>query len=188
MKPLSLQALAHGLVSLVLVYSVFVADTWETAGGSGYTLYLAAAWAFLTGLALSHIAHEWCHFLGAILGKSALTIKPGVHPLFFDFDLSANTSRQFLLLSIGGLLGNVLLLCTLLLYVVPKTLVLTSLLAAVSGQLVFVLILELPVSVAVLAGSDPLTSLTRHFGQGGPLFLRAAIAGAATATLVFLLC
>ena len=184
---LARQALAHGGVALLLVYTVALADSWEKTGGAGVVaLYLAAAWAFLAGLGLSHILHEWCHFFGAVLARSAVTLKPAVHPLFFDYDFPAHTPRQFLCLSVGGLLGNVLLLCLLLLCVAPTTLVLTSLLAAVAGQLVFVLMLELPVSLGVLAGKAPLASLTDHFGQGGPLFLRAAIGGAATAALVFL--
>jgi len=39
-----------------------------------------------------------------------------------------------------------------------------------------------------MAGRDPLQALQQHFGQGGPLFLRAGIGGLATAALVFLLC
>ena len=65
--------------------------------------------------------------------------------------------------------------------------VMIAFLAAVAGQLVFVLMLELPVSIGVMAGRDPLRTLEQHFGQGGPLFLRAGIGGLATAVLVFLL-
>jgi hypothetical protein len=174
----------HGAVALLLIFLLVAVNARATAGAS---LYLGAAWAFLTGLGLSHIIHEWCHFLGALSAGAKLTLKPRPHPLFFDFDFCANTARQFLCLSLGGLLGNILLLCTVEFLVKPQTLVTTSLLAAVAGQLVFVLLLELPVSLGVLAGREPLQSLTEHFGQGGPLFLRAAAGGVATAALVFLL-
>lgn len=181
---LALQALAHGAVALLLVVVLVTLDSGAT---KGVALYLAAAWAFLTGLGLSHIIHEWCHFLGAIIARAKVTLNPRIHPLFFDFDFSANKPGQFLCMSFGGLLGNVLLLCIVVFFVGPQTMVMTSSLAAVAGQFVFVLILELPVSLAVLNGRDPLESLTTHFGEGGPLFLRAAVGGVATASLVLLL-
>jgi len=183
-KTLAIQALAHGTVALLLVF--LVADVNARATG-GAALYLGAAWAFLTGLGLSHIIHEWCHFLGALGAGATLTLKSRPHPLFFDFDYNLNTPGQFLSMSLAGLSGNVMLLCAIVFLAQPPTLVTTSLLAAVAGQLVFVVLLELPVSLGVLAGLDPLQSLTKHFGQGGPLFLRAGVGGVATATLVFLL-
>ncbi|MBP6683702.1 MAG: hypothetical protein KA159_10340 [Halioglobus sp.] len=179
------QALAHGGFALLLVALLLAAHSWT---GTGPAAYLLVAWAFLTGLALSHIVHEWCHFLGATAARSALTLKPCIHPLFFDYDFAKNTQAQFLCLSIGGLLGNVLLLSLALLFAGSQSAVMTAFLAAVAGQLVFVLILELPVSIGVMAGRDPLRTLEQHFSQGGPLFLRAGIGGLATAALVFLLC
>ena len=185
-SPVSLatQALVHGGIALLLAALLIGADS---GASTGVTAYLVAAWAFLTGLALSHIVHEWCHFLGARTARSALTLKPRIHPLFFDYDFAQNTPAQFLCLSIGGLLGNLMLLCIALLCAGSQSPVMTAFLAAVAGQFVFVLILELPVSIAVMAGRDPLQALQQHFGQGGPLFLRAGIGGLATAALVFLL-
>ena len=181
---LGVHALAHGGIALLLVALLLAAHSWP---GTGPGAYLLVAWGFLTGLALSHIVHEWCHFLGATVAHSAFTLKPRVHPLFFDYDFAKNTRPQFLCLSIGGLLGNVLLLSLALLFAGSQSAVMTAFLAAVAGQLVFVLMLELPVSIGVMAGGDPLRTLEQHFGQGGPLFLRAGIGGLATAALVFLL-
>ncbi len=186
-KPLVQQALAHGAIAAILVGSVTLASAWVPSSHGGMGLYAAAAWAFLCGLGLSHIIHEWCHYAGAALARSTIILKPVIHPLFFDFDFPANTPRQFLCLSLGGLVGNFLLLGILVVYAPAHDLVMTSLLAAVLGQLVFVLLLELPVSLEVLAGKDPLQALTDHFGQGGPLFLRAGIGGVVTSALVFLL-
>lgn len=178
------QMLAHGTIALLLAYTVFYLHAREMTGASRY---LAAAWAFACGFALSHIIHEWGHFLGAVTSRSALTIKPRIHPLFFDFDYPANRQQQFLSLSIGGLLGNIALLVALLLMNTQHSLVLTALLAAVTGQLVYVLILELPVSLGVLAGQKPLEVLAAHFGQGRPLFVRATAGGAVAAAVVLLL-
>ena len=122
-KALMRQALAHGSVVMVLTASLIAADSWSHAINNDIGRYAIAAWAFLCGLAFSHIIHEWCHYAGATLAKSTLSLKPRVHPLFFDFDLEANTSRQFLCLSVGGLIGNALLLALLIFYNSPASLV-----------------------------------------------------------------
>ena len=180
------QGLAHGALALLLVCSLLYLHAAETAGSKGTAIYLAAAWAFLCGLALSHIVHEWGHFLGAVASRSRLTSKPRVHPLCFDFDYLANRPPQFLALSLGGLLGNLALMLVLL-ATGDHSLVLTSLLAAVIGQFVYVLVLELPLSLGVMPGRDPVEVLGTHFGKGRPLFLRATVAGITAAVLVFLL-
>lgn len=179
------QALAHGGVCLLLISTLWVLESSQGPEEPAIAGYLAATWAFLSGMALSHIIHEWGHFAGALISGSSLTIKPAAHPLFFDFDYELNKPRQFLFMSGGGLLGNILLLLTLLLLVKPASLVTTSLLAAVVGQLVYVLILEFPVSFGVMTGGAPLAVLTNHFNQGGPLFIRATLGALAAAAAVF---
>lgn len=186
-KNLVRQALAHGSVVLVLVCTLALVNSWEQQVNSGIARFVAAAWAVLCGLGLSHIVHEWCHYAGAAIARSSVTIKPQLHPLFFDFEFPDNTRLQFLCLSLGGLVGNFLLLALVVFYPDSNSLALNGLLAAILGQLVFVLMLELPVSVEVMMGKDPLQALTAHFSQGGPLFLRAAIGGVGTAILAFLL-
>lgn len=186
-NPLPRHALAHGIVALLLAFTLALTNAWEQTANNDYASFMAAVWAFLCGLGLSHIIHEWCHYAGARLGRSVHTLKAQTHPLFFDFDLAANSSRQFLCLSLGGLVGNLMLLALLLSLPITGSIVMTSLLAAVLGQLVFVLMLELPVSVEVIAGKAPLPAITDHFEQGGALFLRAALGGVGAAVLVFLL-
>lgn len=181
------QALAHGGVVLALFASLVAANSWGHTASSDLEHYATAVWAFLCGLVFSHIIHEWCHYAGARIAKSTLVLKPDIHPIFFEFDLETNTSRQFLCLSLAGLLGNFLLLAVLITCAAPGSIVYLGLLAAVLGQLVFVLMVELPVSIEVITGKNPLTVLTAHFGQGGPLFFRAALGGVGTAALVFLL-
>ena len=186
-NPLRLHAFTQSMVVLFFVATLTFTDAWVKAGSSTHASFIASVWAVLCGLGLSHIIHEWCHYAGARLARSVHTLKPRAHPLFFDFDLEANSSRQFLCLSFGGLVGNLLLLAFLLSYPETGSIVMTSLLAAVVGQLVFVLMLELPISVEVIAGKAPLAAITDHFSQGGPLFLRSALGGIAAALLVFLL-
>jgi hypothetical protein len=186
-KTLAAHLASHGAVALLLVGTLMLAEARAAIDPAGLPGYLAAGLAVLVGLGLSHIIHEWCHFLGAKLAGATVQLKAAPHPLFFDFDFSANTPAQFLCLAAGGLLGNGLLLAVVALWVAPDTLVMTSLLAAVAGQLVFVLMLELPVPLAVIAGREPLQALTGHFSQGAPLFLKAGVGGIATAAAVLLL-
>lgn len=178
------QGAAHAVVLLALVYSLVLLEHNALATAAAPML-LVAVWAVVSGLLLSHIIHEWGHFLGASLAGSTLTLKPRVSPLFFDFDYAANARWQFVCLSLGGLLGNIILLFLVLEWLAPGTTLQTYLLAAVVGQFVFVLVLELPVPLAVLVGGrEPLAALTAHFGQGAPLFLRALLMGLGAAVLV----
>lgn len=180
------QGLAHWSVVGLIVLTLVVLDQREVDGGAAAPRYLLVGWGLLCGLLLSHILHEWGHYLGAACAGAAAPVRARLHPLFFDFDFARNTPRQFLWMSAGGLLGNLsLLLLVLTLSTAP--LLGAGLLAAVAGQLVFVLVLELPVSLAVRAGGDPLESLSGHFQQGGPLFLRAGLAGLGTAAAILLL-
>jgi hypothetical protein len=179
---LTRHAVSHGTVFIVLLLSLYWLQASETGAG-GLTRYAGATWGFLTGMALSHLIHEWGHYLGARASGATTTLKQGVHPLFFDYVFAANSPRQFLVMSMGGLLGNLLLLAAMIALARPDALVLKSALAAVVGQLIFVIVLELPVSLAAVAGEAPYAALERHFSQGGALFLRAAalgVAGAAT--------
>jgi hypothetical protein len=186
-NPLSRHVLAHGIVALFLVCTLALTEAWEQTGSNDYLSFMAAVWAFLCGFGLSHIIHEWCHYAGARLARSVHTLKPQTHPLFFDFNLEANSPGQFLCLSLGGLVGNLLLLALLLSFPTTGSIVMTGLLASVVGQFVFVLMLELPISVEVIAGKVPLAAITDHFEQGAPLFLRAALGGVGAAVLVFLI-
>ena len=183
-KMLILQALAHGGALLALVALLVWLDASINASAAPWKPFAAAVGAFVSGLALSHIVHEWGHYFGAIGARSAVDIKAGISPLFFDFDFSKNSSAQFLSMSLCGLAGNMLLLAVAVWWAASPSPVAISLLAAVLGQFVFVLILELPVSVGVLRGGDPWEVLGAHFGQGVPLFLGALVAGIAVAALV----
>ncbi|MEM8659563.1 MAG: hypothetical protein AAGF35_01650 [Pseudomonadota bacterium] len=168
---------------MLLVLSVFYLDQSLPSELTAWSRILGILWCVIVALALSHIVHEWFHFLGALVGRASVTIKQRVHPLFFDFDFPSNNHSQFLWLSFGGLLGNILLIAYFALTHFQSEIVANSLLAAALGQFVFVLILELPVSLRVIAGQGPLTALTEHFSQGAPLFLRALLFGVMTASI-----
>lgn len=180
------QFLVHLAVAVLLITSVWFIDQSQASEQTTWTRLLSILWCIIVALALSHIVHEWCHFLGAAIARASVVIKRRVHPLFFDFDFPSNNSNQFLWLSLGGLAGNVLLLASLLSIHFNSSIVASSLLASALGQFVFVLVLELPVSLRVLAGETPLNALTAHFSQGAPLFAKALVLGITTGLIVAL--
>lgn len=135
-----------------------------------------------TGIVLSHLLHEWGHFTGAVLSRSAHTLKPKISPLFFDFDYLHNNARQYLWLSAGGPLGNLLLIASIVMLPL-QTLATQWLLATAIGQFVYVLVLEGPVTLSILRGGQPLDVLAKHFGQGKPLFRRSLWWGLAAGLL-----
>lgn len=197
---LYLHLVSHSAVALLITTLWWGVNQWSAMAApslliSGLTIGLSVA----TAIILSHLVHEWGHFIGALLSRSAYTLKPKISPLFFDFDYVKNVPRQYLCFSAGGPLGNVLLAAatTLLLLAGPHlsnphlsnqpqglTTSQQWLLATMLGQLVYVLVLELPVSLGILAGKNPLEVLSTHFGQGAPLFQRSLLAGISSALLV----
>ena len=53
--------------------------------------------------------HEWGHFLGALVSRSAMRPAESLRALFsFSFDSQQNSRRQFLAMSFGGWVGTAL--------------------------------------------------------------------------------
>ncbi len=173
------QLFAHaGFAALTLWLLAWVAD-WYGGDGGALSAAVGGAAGFVLGFALAHLAHEWSHYAGALLGGMPTTVKANISPLFFDADLDASSGTPFLAMSFGGPIGNIICIALLVGLAPLDNLVFQAALAAGIGSLVYVLVLEVPVSRSVLAGKTPIDSLTDHFGQGGGLFLRATAAGLA---------
>lgn len=171
---LLLHAITHASAFVLLLWAAF-----HTTDIAGIVIALIA------GIACSHILHEWGHYLGARLSGALVTIKPKLSPLFFDFDYLKNNPRQFLWLSAGGPAGNLVLIGVTLLMLPLDNLVQQFFLATLIGKLVYVITLEGPVTIGILAGGKPLEVLGKHFGQGKPLFRRCMMLGAFSGLLVF---
>lgn len=169
----------HLTAALAAVLGLFYLYSWEQAGASPPLLYLGCVVAMLLGGILSHLVHEWGHFIGVLLCRAHYTIKARPSPLFFDFDYAGASPRQYLWLSAGGPIGNVLLI-VILCFLPMDSAIVRSLCAASIALLAYVIVIELPISRGILAGRPPMDVLTTHFGQGKPLFRRAGIAGIAT--------
>jgi hypothetical protein len=181
------QAAVHLGIFLLAGYGLVFLDRWSANRDHDLLFYLAALAAVAGALVITHIAHEWGHFLGARVSASRYTVKAAPAALFFDFDYLENRPRQWLWMSAGGPLGNMALILALFLALPLNTLVQQLVLATATGQFVFVLVLELPVSRGIQAGGAPLDVLTTHFGQGLALFQRALLCGLAAGIVMMLL-
>lgn len=165
----------HCLAGLLLAAAALALGRWEAAGGSGPALWLACIGAVLIGAGFSHLIHEWGHYLGVLASGAGHTLRSRPSPLFFDFDYEGSSASQYLWVSAGGPLGNALLVLLLSAGLPSTSLIYLSLWATALGMLAYVVVLEGPISRAIIAGGVPMEVVTRHFGQGLPLFRRAGV-------------
>ena len=171
------QALCHFGAALVAISAFAAIDSWLLVSNLALAKALGFIVAIASGIALSHLIHEWGHFVGAVITKSAYTIKENISPLFFDFDYLNNNKKQYLTLSAGGPIGNVLIILMTACYLPMDNLIRATFMATLIGQFIYVLFLESPISIGILKGKDPLETLANHFGQGKPLFVKCTLYG-----------
>ncbi len=176
---LTIHILSHAVAGVAAFWLLQLLVHLEQGGAGAVVTAFACVAAVILGAALSHLFHEWGHVRGALAGRSPLTLKPRPSPLFFDVDYQRVQPRQFLWLSWGGPAGNVLLAALLGSQLALGSLVLLSAWSASLAMFAYVLVLEGPISLGVLAGGQPMEVLAQHFGQGAPLFKRAGLAGLA---------
>lgn len=168
---------AFALVGAVVLWGA--ADTWATVSELAIATGFSVAASVLFGIAICHIIHEWSHFLGAWATGSTVVYKDKPSPLFFDFDYTQNSPRQFFFLSIGGSLGNAFVLVMIWLFIPIDTPARAMLLATAIAMAIYVAVLEFPILKRIRDGQPGMTALMEHFGQGPSLFYRATAAGAA---------
>ena len=150
LRDLGIASLAAGL--LILTRSL-----------TGEPSVAARALQVLTGLGVAvgaALLHEWGHLLGSLLTGSRVRFpKRTLTPLLFDFDVAANTRRQFLAMSFGGYAGSALGM-VLLAWVLPPTQLAGYVAWLVAGGgLLATLVLELPTTLRVLRGGAPPAAL-----------------------------
>ena len=78
------QLLSHAGFAVLALYLLALLNRWHGNAGGSLNDWLAGVGGFLLGFALAHLAHEWSHFLGAVIGRTPVTIKNGISPLFFE--------------------------------------------------------------------------------------------------------
>ncbi len=124
---------------------------------------------FVIAYVLCYITHEWGHWVGGRMRAADQPFLAYKQPLMTRFDIAAHTSRQFLSMSWGGVLGYLLAgLSMLVLYfanLAPGGLAVGAL-AFMSQSLA----VDLPQIVAVSRGADPLQ--TNQSGAATSVILR----------------
>lgn len=172
-KNLKIQAAYHGLAFIASAVLWGAADSWAVVSNLAVANFFLLLSSLAFGMALSHIVHEWGHFLGAVRTGSSYTIKDKAAFLFFDFDYTNNSRYQFLAMSTGGLIGNLVLVLLVWVLIPLDSAGRSLLLATTMAMTVYVAVVEYAVIQRTRAGEEPLAVLADHFGQGPALFRRA---------------
>ena len=152
------------------------ADTWYLISGLGFALAISVLDAIFVGYILGALFHEWGHYTGAKLsGASAPRVKPKGTSLFrFNFDMAANTQRQFHWMSFGGWVFHWGLLAILVLAMPFDSIGRIALVSSVFGFILYATFIETGILRQTLGGSDPAETL----GQlSAKTFQQASIVG-----------
>ena len=149
------------------------ADTWYLVSGLGFALAISVLDAIFVGYILGALFHEWGHYTGAKLsGASAPRVKPKGTSLFrFNFDMAANTQRQFHWMSFGGWGFHWGLLAILVLAMPFDGIGRIALVSSVFGFILYATFIETGILRQTLSGSDPAETLgqlsAKTFQQAG---------------------
>ena len=149
------------------------ADTWYLVSGLGFALAISVLDAIFVGYILGALFHEWGHYTGAKLsGASAPRVKPKGTSLFrFNFDMAANTQRQFHWMSFGGWVFHWGLLAILVLAMPFASIGRIALVSSVFGFILYATFIETGILRQTLGGSDPAETLgqlsAKTFQQAG---------------------
>ena len=161
------------------------ADTWAVASGWGLAWAIAIANALIAAYVVAGVLHEWGHFAGARLSGSwaPAHAKPIRYFFMFNFSFERNDTRQFLWMSLGGILMPWVLVLVTPLLVPIDNVSRAALLAAFVTRAVQVSVFEVPVVWRTWQGGEPRQELGRQLGHG---FGTSRYAGIAVGVLVWL--
>jgi len=161
-----------GAVHFVMVMGAVTlwgaADAWAASTGWVLAKTVAMANAVIAAVIISSTLHEWGHFVGARLsGATAPALKKPVRHFFmFDFPFESNDKRQFLWMSLGGILVPWALVALTPLLVPIDSASRALLLAAFVAQAVTVSYFEVPVVLRARGGGEPKEELGRQLRAG----------------------
>ena len=173
-EPTLFSLLARDTAIALAVLSIWAAaDTWYLVSGLGFALAISVLDAIFVGYILGALFHEWGHYTGAKLsGASAPRVKPKGTSLFrFNFDMAANTQRQFHWMSFGGWVFHWGLLAILVLAMPFDSIGRIALVSSVFGFILYATFIETGILRQTLGGSDPAETLgqlsAKTFQQAG---------------------
>lgn len=161
------------------------ADAWATSSDWGIAWFAAIANALIAGTVITSTLHEWGHFAGARWsGSYAPVLKKPVRYFFmFDFSFERNDVRQFLWMSLGGILVPWLLVLLAAAWIPIDNPSRAMLLAVFVARAVQVSLFEVPVVRRTIGGGEPRKELGRQLKAG---FRTSRYLGFAAGALVWL--
>ena len=184
---IKLQAGYHGFALIAALALWGAADSWALISNLALAGVFAIIASIAFGIAMAHILHEWSHFFGAHLSGARYTVKEKPAFLFFDFDYEQNTRKQFLSMSMGGTVGNLIFLALVLFCIPLDSAGRTMLLAVGIGMMVYVSVIEFPVIRLASGGKTAMEALIEHFGKGPAILNMATMYGVIAALISWFL-
>ena len=179
-------AVLYGLVVVASLSLFGAGHTWASSSGWGLAVVTGVASAFAAATVLSSIFHEWSHYAGAALSGSTIKIadKPSNYYFFLGFNPKANSARQALWMTWGGLSGSWLLVLGVAVLVPMDSWVSAMFLATAAGLAVNASVFEVPIAWRTHRGEDFKTALNERLDSPGVVSVPGVIAGLALFGLV----
>ena len=151
----------HGVLALLALALFAAADSWYTLTGLELALGLSVITGLLAGVTIPTLVHEWFHYLGAKFSGGKYSIPKPLGLFVYDWDFTANSTRQFFVMSLGGTLGSLVAIIFLFQVLPADTAGRAALLAASVGSLGFAGAIEWPVLLRTRKSGEPLSELAK---------------------------
>lgn len=178
-------AAVYGIAAMASLILFGAAHTWATSSGWPVALVAGVAAAFIASMVLSSIFHEWGHYAGAALSGSTIKIadQPSDYYFFLGFNPKANSTRQALWMTWGGLSGSWLLVLAIALLIPMDSWMSAVLLATVIGRAVNASVFEVPIAWRTHQGHDFKEALKARLASPGTVNAPGLIVGLALVAL-----
>jgi hypothetical protein len=145
---------ARDLLFVGVTLGVWRLDAAVRGGDGALPVVLGLAAGVLATIA-GYLAHEWGHLSAALAGRSVVHLPERVASVFlFNYDISRNDRRQFLLMSCGGFVASALVIALFLLVLPLDTLAGRVTLALTLLGVAATFILEIPPAWRVYRGGS----------------------------------
>lgn len=179
-------AAVYGIAAVASLVLFGAAYTWATTSGWPIAVVAGVAAAFIAGMVLSSIFHEWGHYAGAALSGSSIKIadQPSNYFFFLGFNPKSNSTRQALWMTWGGLSGSWLLVLAVGLLVPMGSWIAAVLLATVAGRAVNASVFEMPIAWRTYQGHDFKEALKARLASPGTVNAPGLVVGLALVVLV----
>ena len=172
----------HGAAVLAALTLWGAGNLWAVESELLVAQLVALGNALVAGTVLASLFHEWGHFLGARLSgsRSPVLAKPRRLYFMFNFDMEANTPRQFHWMSVGGLSGSWAAAVLLFLLLPLETLSAALLLSVVVANAVNASVFEVPIILRTQRSQDPQQELQAQLASPGLVRTPGLLAGLLT--------